>query len=94
MKNKDVVDAFFSRKRANTVNLHTDGDRLFSYHTCVAQWLRGYLIVNTTRYSVSTSRHRNYVVSRLGSWTLIPTSNNVPQETSDLNSYVEWYKYI
>lgn len=62
MKNKDVIIAFSHRERArnSTGSLWTTGDCLYSYYTCIAEYNReGYLYMNDTRYSVTTSKHQS-----------------------------------
>lgn len=60
MKNKEVVEIFLCGEAAIGSNLYSTGDKLFSYRTCIAEWHGGYLIVNTTRYSNTNSRHQSY----------------------------------
>lgn len=61
MKNKEVVRAFLRKEVARTLNLMSTGDRLISYNTCIAQWVDKGLIINKTKYSTTTSRHRGYI---------------------------------
>lgn len=55
--NKDVAVAFLKHERhtSSTRNFHSDGVRLWSYNTVIAQWDGGRLIVNATKYSSTTS---------------------------------------
>lgn len=57
MKNKEVVEAFLSGDVATGSNLRSTGYKLFSYRTCIAEWYDGYLLINITRYSNTTSKH-------------------------------------
>lgn len=56
MTNEEVVQRFFERRSGKSLNMRTDGIRLFSYHTCMAEWCNGTLYINTTKYSVTTSK--------------------------------------
>lgn len=68
MKNVDVISAFVDKKPAGTMNLTSTGRKLFSYHTCIAQWTDdGILIVNTTKYSATTSKHKTQLLNAVGS---------------------------
>lgn len=58
MKTVDVISLFLNHKIGNALNVHSSGDKLFSYNTCIAQWLDpATLIINITKYSVTTSKH-------------------------------------
>ena len=62
MKNKDVIELFLHRKKARSSNLYSDGSRLINYHTTLAEWYSEFLlIVNDTRYSVSTSKNQTWL---------------------------------
>lgn len=62
MKNRDVIAAFIQGRPAHTANLESVGDRLINYNTVLAQRLpNGEIIVNSTKYSVSTSRIQSYL---------------------------------
>lgn len=62
MKNKDVAVLFIAREKANGSNLTSDGTRLFSYNTCIAEFENiNKLYINKTKYSSSTSRHQSYL---------------------------------
>lgn len=85
MKNKEVVEIFLSEEAAIGSNLYSTGDKLFSYRTCIAEWYGGYLIVNTTRYSNTTSRHQSYFKHISN----IIRVDNVPINTQELHSFLE-----
>lgn len=64
MRNNDLAKAFVNDPMymGKGSNLEADGNgRLYSYDTCIAQWKGKTLIVNTTRYSCTTSKHIGYV---------------------------------
>lgn len=62
MKNEDVVKCFLNRRAAVVTNLRSTGDALYSYNTCIAEFdAQGTLYINATSYSVTSSKHRNYV---------------------------------
>ena len=65
MKNIEVIKAFLTISKANShnKNLISIGDRLFSYNTCIAQWIDDIIWVNVSRYSTTTSGHRNSLIS-------------------------------
>lgn len=56
--NASVCTAFVNRKSAKCLSMHTDGKRLYSYSTCIAEFAPdGKLVLNVTKYSSTTSRH-------------------------------------
>lgn len=69
MKNSEVVEAFLRKEMANnsTGSLHSTGTKLFSYATCIAEWEdkewdNDTLIINLTKYSVTSSKHLYYLI--------------------------------
>lgn len=86
MSNKDVIQAFLDKVPAKCLNMHSTGDRLFSYSTCIAEWdkFSDYkLYINLTKYSVSTSKHQTYLIRSIGSIRAIEV-DDVPRETQNL----------
>ena len=61
MKWREVVDKFIEHSSAVGSNCFSTGEKLFSYETCIAQWLRGTLYINKTKYSPTTSKLQNYL---------------------------------
>ena len=100
MKNIDVIRKFFRRAKASSSNgnLRSTGDRLFSYNTCIAEWSSYHiaydgetaticsyaLVVNTTKYSKSTSRIQNMLLSELPFGKTVYKVDNVPINTQKL----------
>ncbi len=64
MKNIDVVIAFLKKERpiyTKNVWINKTGDKLYNYHTCIAQIKKSTLYINSTRYSVTTSKIQSYL---------------------------------
>lgn len=64
MTNREVIISFMNGKvaKSSTGNLYSNGDRLFNYQTCIAEHTgNGKVIVNSTKYSVTTSKLQTYV---------------------------------
>lgn len=61
--NLEVCYAFAEGKAARCLNMHSTGDRLFSYGTCIAECKDGKLILNLTKYSRSTTRQQSYMLA-------------------------------
>lgn len=85
MRNEDVVKAFLHKMPLHTINLHSTGNKLFSYDTCIAEWTdNDILIGNATKYSSTTSKHMYYIKSYVDEW----TTKDVPRGTMSLINYV------
>ena len=87
MTNLQVINAFANGKSAKSSNhnLCSYGDKLYNYYTCLAQRLSdGTILVNTTKYSVSTSKIQTYIKYVLTKYNGV---NNVPLGASDLTRY-------
>lgn len=66
MSNQEVINRFKNGQSGKSSNgnlwISYDGDRLFNYSTCIAQRLEnGSFVVNSTKYSPTTSKIQNYV---------------------------------
>lgn len=68
--NKEVAEAFVLGNALSNANMTSTGDRIFSYNTCIAEsFINRYneicFVINETRYSNTTTKHRNYVYDGL-----------------------------
>ena len=69
MRNKEVISKFVNfAESAATTNVRSTGDKLFNYNTCIAQRHEGKIIVNVTRYSVTTSKMQYYLRRELSGY--------------------------
>ena len=94
MKNSDVIKKFLNKESATGSNLYSDGNRLMNYSTTLAQWHDTYhLIVNNTRYSVSTSKNQNWLKGAITSdrGIVVKDVYNIPIDTKNLEQYTNWY---
>ena len=87
MRNIEVIKQFLNKSSGNsyTGNLISDGVKLFSYNTCIAEWTDDFVLFNVTKYSRSTSRIQSMILSELKK--LIHKSvsiDNVPINTQRL----------
>ena len=74
MTNQQVINAFVCGKSAKSSNgnlwVSWDKKRLFNYGTCIAQRLSdGTFVVNSTKYSITTSKIQTYVRYTIGKYT-------------------------
>jgi hypothetical protein len=93
MKNIDVINAFVSgANKGKTKNLRIEGDKLMNYNTCIAErWdkLGGEefgFVVNTTKYSQSTTTIQNKLLTVIPEYSLAETLVNVPMGADSLVS--------
>jgi len=85
MTNQDVINAFVNGESASNRNMHTDGRKLWSYYTVIAQHTKDGFIMNDTRYSVSTSKVQSYTRYTLRTYKSV---YNVPIGEYDLTKYM------
>lgn len=92
MRNSEVVEAFLKRRIAvnKGSSLSSTGTELFSYATCIAEWSNGLLIINLTKYSVTSSKHLYYLKRNYkGNYN---TVLGVPMGESSLSKYQTKYQ--
>jgi hypothetical protein len=94
MTNREVANAFAKGISASTTNLWTNGAKIFSYSTLMAQRLpNGTIIVNACKYSNTTSHHQSYIRAALEAkgekFTEVGKGNYIPFGTYDLTSYLK-----
>lgn len=84
MTNNQVVELFLNKRKAKSLHMFSDGHKIWSYNTVVAQWEGETLIFNQTKYSRTTSKQvgglravRDKVLTRI----------TVPFNTQDLKNY-------
>ena len=88
MRNQEVIGKFVHfAESAATANVRSTGDKLFNYTTCIAQRHEGKVIVNVTRYSVTTSKIQNYLRAELSNKVVIKVTS-VPMGTRNLVPYI------
>lgn len=89
MRNQEVISKFVNfAESAAAANVRSIGDKLFNYETCIAQRHEGKVIVNVTRYSVTTSKMQNYLRGEMANKDVIEVTN-VPQGTCNLVPYIK-----
>lgn len=89
LKNAEVVKNFVGRFgdcQSYTGNLYSRGNKLYNYSTVIAQYIDGELVINATKYSVSTSKIQHMI--RKEAYRYIETEKHVPIDTNDLTDYI------
>ena len=85
MSNKEVIKSFMEGKVAKSSNgnlwVSWDGKRLFNYTTCICQKYANGYVLNTTRYSNTTSRIQYYLRNMLPRYTEV---NNIKYNAREL----------
>lgn len=92
MRKEEVITAFLNKKVASnsTGNLSSTGSCLFSYSTCIAEWCKdGEIIINTTKYSTTTSQHQNLLRRRVS---ISRTVSDIPRNKVHLLKPEERYE--
>lgn len=87
MRNIEVIEAFVSKIKGKNKNgsLESTGLKLYSYNTCIAEWYLEYncILLNTTYYSNTTSRHQNLLGKNLPLNAYVVTNNNNIEKNTD-----------
>ena len=95
--NKDVALSFLyqTKLKSSTGNFYSDGFRLWSYNTVIAQWDGDRLIVNATKYSMTTSAKHMSPLKNSATFQgledageVVYTDGYVPFNTQDLRDKV------
>lgn len=94
MKNKDVIDAFLTgENHCKTGSMEfIPPDKLYSYSTCIAEYDDEELLVNMSKYSVTTTRHQSELIRQIGQ---IPCTllTNIPRNIVSLKKFKNDKKY-
>ena len=60
MRTRDLIEKFVNGKSGLFAsNMYSKGDKLFNWETVIAQFIDNILFINTTHYSVTTTKHQN-----------------------------------
>ena len=64
MNNQSVINAFIcgNSAKSSNGNLRTDGNKLVSYYTAIAVRMGDTIVLNRTKYSVSTSKIQTWLL--------------------------------
>ena len=92
MNNQSVSNAFVCGKSAKSSNgnLKSFGNRLVSYYTTIAQRLdNGTIVLNRTKYSVSTSKLQTWTKRSFDGYRNVVEVIDVPLGTTDLQRYMK-----
>lgn len=84
MTNEEVIENFIAGHICSGGNLTSTGDKLYSYQTCIAEYTPKGLVVNKTKYSVTTSKHVGMLLRKLPYITGIKSVENIPRGTKKL----------
>ena len=91
MKQQEVIRDFVSNIHSceSASHLFAAGGKLFNYGTCIAQHTDRHLIVNITRYSVTTSKIQGWLKRAVSHRSFVKYVMNVPMGASDLARYIK-----
>lgn len=94
MTNQTVVQQFIKGQPGKCLSMYTDGHKLFSYNTIIAQREGNIMLVNTTKYSMTTSKHQGLLYREINKQGYALTTSEVyidgvRIEENDLIDYVK-----
>ena len=65
MKNEQVIEMFLAKENASGSNLLSVNGTLYSYYTPIAQWNGDVILLNTQKYSKTTTTIQNKLVEKI-----------------------------
>jgi len=87
VKNEQLVNNFLmGETKGKASNLEIRGDKLVNYGTTIAQRVNGVIVLNLTKYSMSTTRIQNMLRKEMPN--ARTTSTDVPRGAKDLTLYL------
>lgn len=87
---KDVIQGFISgddKGKASGGRLFIEDGKLINYGTVIAQRSNEGLIINATKYSMTTTKHQNVLLN--SAYGIVTTVVDVPMGASDLEPYAK-----
>jgi len=91
VSNIELINIFISGKTAHNGSMSTDGTKLFSYATCIAQKTSEGILLNSCKYSTTTSKQQNYTrreLERRGC-SYVEVEGYIRRGATDLTKYVK-----
>ena len=65
ISNENLINAFLNGETAENGSMSTNGTKLFSYATCIAQRVDDKILLNVCKYSVTTSKQQTMLRRRI-----------------------------
>ena len=87
MTNKEVCNAFVNKTNGQSGSMRTDGVKIYSYNTCIGEWVDGKIIINASKYSVTTSKQQHYLRGAASYKGYVETTKHVPMGSGLLRGY-------
>lgn len=90
MNNKNVIIAFLNKEYAKSLSLFSKGNKLFSYNTCIAEWLTSdTILLNINKYSVTTSKHLTLLRNNINNqYSCIEINKHIDRGTQSLIQFL------
>ena len=91
ISNVDLINAFINGQEKQNGSMSTNGTKLYSYATCIAQKTADGILFNVCKYSCTTSKQQTYTrreLERRGKkFTEVGADTHIPRGTYDLTRY-------
>lgn len=95
ISNENLINAFLNGETAQNGSMRSNGTKLFSYATCIAERTNGKILLNVCKYSTTTSNHqgilRRCINKRGMSHRIVEvgTDEHIYRGTSNLTPYIK-----
>lgn len=91
ISNVDLINAFINGQEKQNGSMRTNGTKLYSYMTCIAQKTDDGILFNVCKYSTTTSKQQFYTRRELEkrgkNFTEVGADTYIPRGTYDLTRY-------
>lgn len=88
MTNLEVIRAFINKEEGHSLHITSENNKLFSYTTCIAQWYDDKIIINCTKYSLTSSKHKTMLLREIPGYITLIKLNDVLKDEDDLEKYI------
>lgn len=86
MTTKEMINNFMTgATKGKASSICIEGDKLFNYNTVIAQRVDGAIVLNVTKYSMTTTKHQNVLRREMPH---AITVSDIPRGAQDLSSYI------
>jgi hypothetical protein len=88
MTNLKTIRAFVNKEEGHSLHIISENNKLFSYATCIAQWYDDKIIINCTKYSLTSSKHKTMLLTEIPRYIELIELNDIPKDEDDLEKYI------
>ena len=88
MTNLKTIRAFVNKEEGHSLHITSENNKLFSYATYIAQWYDDKIIINCTKYSLTSSKYKTMLLREIPGYIMLIELNDVLKDEDDLKIYL------